>query len=124
MLTNSPLSGDLDVWVAVVVSVTIVIFLVDRKSLLPTGSAASTVVLDNGELLFLVVVTGAVSAAREGGRIGGVSGFATFPSDARRRGMGFSLYSLVGGGVNSVAPVRGREDTEGDRDFGVKVQVD
>jgi hypothetical protein len=56
---------------------------------------------------------------------GGLLGFVTFPSDARssRRKIGFSFYSDLSRFGGSVAPVRRREDTEGDRDSGVKVQL-
>jgi hypothetical protein len=52
--------------------------------------------------------------------------FVTFPSDVRslRRKLDFSFYldfcRFFG---DSVTPIRGREDTEGDRYAGVKVQV-
>jgi len=53
-----------------------------------------------------------------------VAAFVTFPSDARSlvRKFKFSLDPDFLGFSGSVAPVRGREDTEGDRDAGVKVQ--
>jgi hypothetical protein len=54
----------------------------------------------------------------------GVAGFATFPSGARRSELNFTLYlDFVGFFCDSVTPVRGREDTEGNRNAGVKVQV-
>jgi hypothetical protein len=53
-----------------------------------------------------------------------VAAFVTFPSDARSlvRELKFSLDPDFFGFSGSVAPVRGREDTEGDWDAGVKVQ--
>ena len=45
----------------------------------------------------------------------------TFPSDAL---VGLSLYPDASSFFSSVAPVRRREDTERDRDSGVKVQID
>lgn len=38
--------------------------------------------------------------------------------------LNFSLYSRVSSFRDSVTPVRRREDTEGDGDAGVKVQID
>jgi hypothetical protein len=58
---------------------------------------------------------------RERGR-----GSSIFPFDVRSANeVDFSLYSLGGKSSlrNSVTPVRRREDTEGDGDAGVKVQV-
>lgn len=47
-----------------------------------------------------------------------------FPFDVRRTiDLDFSLYSLLSSFRNSVTPVRRREDTEGDGDTGVKVQI-
>lgn len=47
-----------------------------------------------------------------------------FPFDARRTiEIDFSLYSFVSSFRDSVTPVRRREDTEGDGDTGVKVQI-
>jgi hypothetical protein len=53
-----------------------------------------------------------------------VAAFVTFPSDARSLvgEFKFSLDPDFFGFSGSVAPVRGREDTEGDWDAGVKVQ--
>jgi len=48
-----------------------------------------------------------------------------FPFDARSTiELDFSLYSRLSSFRDSVTPVRRREDTEGDRDAGVKVQID
>lgn len=67
-------------------------------------------------------------ALRAGRGEGVIASFVTFPSDVRSllRVLYFSLYLdfccfLC---CDSVTPIRGREDTEGDRDAGVKVQVD
>ncbi len=70
--------------------------------------------------LFLFVLS-TVFASWKGGREGRVTSFVTFPSDAL---VGLSFYLDLGSFFNSVAPVRRREDTERDRDFGVKVQID
>ena len=57
-------------------------------------------------------------------RVFGVAGFVTFPSGARRGELDFTLYfDFVRFFCDSVTPVRGREDTEGNRNAGVKVQV-
>ena len=68
--------------------------------------------------LFLVVSSTA-SWKRGGDRR--VLGFVTFPSDAL---VGLFLYSDASSFFSSVASVRRREDTERDRDSGVKVQID
>lgn len=48
-----------------------------------------------------------------------------FPFDARSAiELNFSLYSGPSSFRDSVTPVRRREDTEGDGDAGVKVQID
>lgn len=48
-----------------------------------------------------------------------------FPFDARSAiELNFSLYSGLSSFRDSVTPVRRREDTEGDGDAGVKVQID
>jgi hypothetical protein len=48
-----------------------------------------------------------------------------FPFDARSTiELDFSLYSRLSSFRDSVTPVRRREDTEGDGDAGVKVQID
>lgn len=48
-----------------------------------------------------------------------------FPVDARSAiELNFSLYSARSSFRDSVTPVRRREDTEGDGDAGVKVQID
>jgi hypothetical protein len=47
-----------------------------------------------------------------------------FPFDARRTiEIDFSLYSCLSSFRDSVTPVRRREDTEGDGNAGVKVQI-
>lgn len=64
---------------------------------------------------FLSVDTG----VRERGRS------SIFPFDARSAiELNFSLYSGLSSFRDSVTPVRRREDTEGDGDAGVKVQID
>ena len=48
-----------------------------------------------------------------------------FPFDVRSAiELNFSLYSRLSSVRGSVTPVRRREDTEGDGDAGVKVQID
>ena len=57
-------------------------------------------------------------------RVLGVAGFVTFPPGARRGEFDFTLYfDFVRFFCDSVTPVRGREDTEGNRNASVKVQV-
>jgi hypothetical protein len=52
-------------------------------------------------------------------------GSSIFPFDARSGiELDFSLYSRASSFRDSVTPVRRREDTEGDGDAGVKVQID
>jgi hypothetical protein len=52
-------------------------------------------------------------------------GSSIFPFDARSGiELDFSLYSRLSSFRDSVTPVRRREDTEGDGDAGVKVQID
>ena len=70
--------------------------------------------------LFLVV-SSTIFAAWKSGRKRRVLGFVTFPSDAL---VGLSIYPDASSFFSSVAPVRRREDTERDRDSGVKVQID
>lgn len=70
--------------------------------------------------LFLVVSSTIFAAWKRGGERR-VLGFVTFPSDAL---VGLSFYSDASSILNSVAPVRRREDTERYRDPGVKVQID
>lgn len=57
---------------------------------------------------------------------GGIASFVTFPSNARSFKVDFALYLDFSSFFccDSVTPIRGREDTEGDRDAGVKVQID
>lgn len=70
--------------------------------------------------LFLVVSSTIFAAWKRSGERR-VLGFVTFPSDAL---VGLSLYPDASSFFGSVAPVRRREDTERDRDSGVKVQID
>jgi hypothetical protein len=56
-------------------------------------------------------------------RVLGVAGFVTFPSGARRGEADLTLYlDFVCFFCDSVGPVRGREDTEWNRNASVKVQ--
>lgn len=51
-------------------------------------------------------------------------GLSIFPFDVRSAiELNFSLYSRLSSFRDSVTPVRRREDTEGDGDAGVKVQI-
>jgi hypothetical protein len=59
-------------------------------------------------------------------KVGGERRVVTFPSGALLfwRETDLSFYMGLSSCFNGVAPVRRREDAEGDRDSGVKVQVD
>jgi len=80
------------------------------------GSSSTIVTLDAEIDFFLSVDT------RVGERGGDSS---IFPFDVRSAiELDFSLYSRLSSFRDSVTPVRRREDTEGDGDAGVKVQID
>lgn len=80
------------------------------------GSRSTIVTLDAEIDFFLSVDT------RVGERGGDSS---IFPFDVRSAiELNFSLYSRLSSFRDSVTPVRRREDTEGDGDAGVKVQID
>jgi hypothetical protein len=80
------------------------------------GTSSTIVTLDAEIDFFLSVDT------RVGERGGDSS---IFPFDVRSAiELNFSLYSRLSSFRDSVTPVRRREDTEGDRDAGVKVQID
>ncbi|KAF6239576.1 hypothetical protein HO173_002120 [Letharia columbiana] len=70
------------------------------------------------DLDLFLVVSSTIFAAWKRGRVRRVLGFVTFPSDAL---VGLSFYLDASSVYSSVAPVRRREDTERDRDSGVKV---
>lgn len=94
---------------------------VDTDLLAASGTARALLFVE-ADLFF---VAGVASVGTGGGE-GFVELFVTFPSDVRslRREVGLSFYldccRFCG---DSVTPIRGREDTEGDRYAGVKVQV-
>jgi hypothetical protein len=98
-------------------------FFVDTNFLLAARSAVKVFFTDGD--LFLFVLGTFLAVGKSGGE-GRVACLVTFPSDARssRRKVGFSFYSDLSSVFDSVAPVRRREDTEGNRDSGVKVQID
>jgi hypothetical protein len=99
------------------------VLLVD-SDLLAVLWAAGAVLFVDADLLLVACV--AFGWAADGGREGFVMLFVTFPSDVRslRRKLCFAFYLDFGCFFgDSVTPVRGREDTEGDRYAGVKVQV-
>ena len=91
---------------------------VDSYVVFFAARTAFTVIFVNFDLL--LVVPGTFSAWKRC-RERRVLGFVTFPSDAL---VGLSPYSDASSFFSSVAPVRRREDTERDRDSGVKVQID
>lgn len=115
-IADLPLSGDFYLWGSVS---RISILLVDSDLFLPAGRTADSVFFVDMNLL----LGSTVFAARKSRGDGSVASFVTFPSDARR-GRSCSFYlDLSCFCCDSVTPIRGREDTEGDRDAGVKVQV-
>lgn len=80
------------------------------------GSSSTIVTLDAEIDFFLSVDT----RVRERGGDSSI-----FPFDVRSViELNFSLYSRLSSFRDSVTPVRRREDTEGDGDAGVKVQID
>jgi hypothetical protein len=90
--------------------------------LLRAGLVRFLVDADVGEVGFATVLGPVVLV--DGGCEGLAMLFVTFPSDGGRRELGFAFdldFGYLRG--DSVTPVRGREDTEGDRYAGVKVQV-
>lgn len=120
---DSPLSGKFYFW-KMWRTVTAFFFLFVDVNFLSTARSAVEVFFADGDLFLFVL--GTFLAIGKGGGEGRVASLVTFPSDARspRRKVGFSFYSNLSSLFDSVAPVRRREDTEGDRDSGVKVQID
>ena len=92
---------------------------VDGNVVFFAARTAFTVLLVDFDLFLVVCST--IFAAWKRGRERRVLGFVTFPSDAL---VGLSFDSDASSVFSSVAPVRRREDTERDRDSGVKVQID
>lgn len=77
----------------------------------------STIFASDAEIDFFLSVDARVGERGRGSSI--------FPFDARSViELDFSLYSCLSSFRDSVTPVRRREDTEGDGDAGVKVQID
>jgi hypothetical protein len=91
-----------------------------RVDLFPVARTVVTVFFTGYTDLFLFVLL----ASRR--KVGGERRVVTFPSDAllSLRKVDLSLDVSLGGCFCGVAPVRRREDAEGNRDSGVKVQVD
>ena len=118
---HSPLSGKFDFWEAFL---TVSIFLFVLCSVFSSARTAGTVLLVNLDFFFLVAST--FPAVWKRGGEGRISRFVIFPSDARSSSwkVGLSFYSDASSLCGSVAPVRRREDTERDRDSGVKGQID
>ena len=92
---------------------------VDSKVVFSVARTAFTVLFVDFDLF--LVVSSTIFAAWKRGRKRRVLGFVTFPSDAL---VGLSVYPNASSFFSSVAPVRRREDTERNRDSGVKVQID
>lgn len=110
---DSLLSGKLDFWKVVALAVSV--FLVDGHVVVVTAGTTITVLSVDSDVVLVTSV--------DGGGEGRVLGFLVFPS---ARKIGFSFYSDASrflGGVVGVVGVRRREDREGDRDSGVKVQI-
>ena len=107
--------------VVLVMSVRAVTFFlcVDSYVVFSAARTAFTVLFVDFDFFLLVPST--IFSAWKRRRERGVLGFVTFPSDAL---VGLSLYPDASSLFSSVAPVRRREDTERDRDSGVKVQID
>lgn len=101
------------------VALAVSVFLVDGHVLVTAGTTI-TVLSVNSDVVLVVLRT---ITSIDGGGEGRILGFLVFPS---ARKIGFSLYSDASrflGGVAFVVGVRRREDREGDRDSGVKVQI-
>lgn len=80
-------------------------------------SVVGTIVALDAEIDFFLSVDTRVGERGRGSSI--------FPFGARSGiELNFSLYSRLSSFRDSVTPVRRREDTEGDGDAGVKVQID
>jgi hypothetical protein len=126
LITVTGLKLNLDVFAALGLGLLEASLLVDAELLAVLLLRAVLLVLlvdvDVGEA-GLTAVLGPVVLV-DGGCEGLAMLFVTFPSDNGRRERGFAFY-LDSGFLcgDSVTPVRGREDTEGDRYAGVKVQV-
>lgn len=110
---------------ALAAGVPAVVALVDADVLFAAAGGSVAVLFVDADFFFEAVL---LTAGRDrGGFGGGVATFVTFPSDARSlfREVNFTLYlDLRILCCSSVTPIRGREDTEGDRDAGFKVQID
>jgi hypothetical protein len=96
------------------------VFNLGLRSISFTARTAVTIFFTSDVDLLLCV---ALILRRE---VDGVRRLMTFPSGALLfvRKLDLSFYVGFGGCFNGVAPVRRREDAEGDRDSGFKVQVD
>lgn len=114
-----PLSGQIKL------GTTLFVLLVDLFFLTTVdgGSWLAGLLVDADVLsLFFVARTGSGSGSLANGERFLLS---IFPSGARRLSkLDLSLYSGLSSLRDSVTPVRRREDTEGDGDAGVKVQID
>lgn len=117
------ISGKLYLCVVVVAVMSVravtVFFCVDSNVVFSAARTAFTVLFVDSDLF--LVVSSTIFAAWKSGRKRRVLGFVTFPSDAL---VGLSVYPDASSFFSSVAPVRRREDTERDRNSGVKVQID
>jgi hypothetical protein len=99
------------------ITLLVTVFFVDSDVLLLTGLARVRLVTDVDVDFFSSVDFGIWQSP-----FSGVS--AIFPSGARRKLVDLSLNSRLSSLRDSGTPVRRREDTEGDGNAGVKVQID
>ena len=100
----------------VVMASVMAIFLFVNSNVFFAARTAFTIVFVDLDLFLFVLSP--VLATWKRSREGRVTSFVTFPSDAL---VYLSFYFHLSSFFGSVAPVRRREDTEGDRDSGVKV---
>jgi len=123
LITITRLELDLDALAAVLglgLLLLVASLLVDVDLLAVLLRAANAVLLEDADFLLDAGLLLGLRGA-DGGREGfDMLLFVTFPSDVRRSLYFDLLAGFLGG---SVTPVRGREDTEGDRNAGFKVQV-
>ena len=98
-----------------------IFFLVDSQVFFATWTAFTVCFVDFD--LFLVVLS-TIFAVGKRRREGRVSFFVILPSNARRwRKVSFAFYFDSSGFGGSLVAVRGWEETDGNRDLGVKVQI-
>jgi hypothetical protein len=112
-----PITRKVYLRMTIVGTVLVAIFFVDGNVLLLIGLARVRLIPDVDVDLFFSVCSGIWQRP-----FSAVSSI--FPSGARSLFFDLSLYDSLRSLRDSVAPVRRREDTEGDGDASVKVQID